>query len=131
MYGYAHEKSLNTVRSLMLNKMVGEDARLTAKTKVDLSRLPPCRDSLVPHIQIVNHRLACQAIFWRPKPHEPGQGWQKNESGSLEPIWSSSPILPPSLVDLIEPSSEEESDAEEETDQELDLSDVFDCDEEH
>ncbi|XP_074613755.1 uncharacterized protein LOC141873608 [Acropora palmata] len=131
MYGYAHEKSLNTVRSLMLKKMVGEDARLTAKTKVDLSRLPPCRDNLVPHIQMVNHCLACQAIFWRPRPHEPGQGWQKNESGSLEPIWSSSPILPPSLVDLIEPSSEEESDVEEETDQELDFSDVFDCDEEH
>ena len=39
-----------------------------------------------------------------------------------------SPILPPSLVDLIEPSSEEESDVEEETDQELDFSEVFDCD---
>jgi len=113
MYGYAHEKCLNTVRSLILKKMVGEDARRTAKSKVDLSRLPPCRDNLVPHIQMVNHSLACQAIFWRPRPHEPGQGWQKNESGSLEPIWSNSPILPPSLVDLIEPSSEEESDVEE------------------
>jgi len=80
---------------------------------------------------MVNHRLARQAIFWRRKPHEPEQGWQKNESGSLEPIWSSSPTLSPSLVDLIEPSSEEESDVEEETDQELDFSDVFDCDEEH
>ena len=133
MYGYAREKSFNTVRSLMLKKMVGEDARLTAKSKVDLSRLPPCRDNLVPHIQSVNHRLACykkagQAIFWRPKPHNPRQGWEKNDSGSLEPIWSSSPILPPSRVDLIEPSSEEESDVEEETDQELDLSEVFDCD---
>ena len=110
VYGYAREKSLNTVRSLMLKKMVGEDARLTAKSKVDLSRLPPCRDNLVPHIQRVNHRLVCykragQAIFWRPKPHDPGQGWKKNDSSSLEPIWSSSPILPPSLVDLIEPSS--------------------------
>lgn len=134
MYGYAREKSLNTVRSLMLKKMVGEDARLTAKSKVDLSRLPPCRDNLVPHIQRVNHRLACykrasQATFWRPKPHDLGQGWEKNDSGSLEPIWSSSPVLPPSLVDLIEPSSEEESDVEEETDQELDFSEVFDCDE--
>ena len=134
MYGYAREKSLNTVRSLTLKKMVGEDARLTAKSKVGQSRLPPCRDNLVPHIQRVNHRLACykwagQAIFWRPKPHDPGQGWEKNDSGSLEPIWSSSPILPPSLVDLIEPSSEEESDVEEETDQELDFSEVFDCDE--
>ena len=134
MYGYAREKSLNTVRSLMLKKMVGEDARLTAKSKVDLSRLPPCRDNLVPHIQRVNHRLASykragQATFWRPKPHDPGQGWEKNDTGSLEPIWSSSPILPPSLIDLIDPSSEEESAVEEETDQELDFSEVFDCDE--
>jgi len=48
--GYAREKSLNTLRSLMLKKMVGEDVRLTAKSKVDLSRLPPCRDKLVPRI---------------------------------------------------------------------------------
>ena len=98
MYGYTREKSLNTVRSLMLKKMVGEDARLTAKSKVDLSRLPPCRDNLVPHIQRVNHHLACykragQAIFWRPKPHNPGQGWKKNDTGSLEPI-TNTPIIP-------------------------------------
>ena len=104
-----HEKSLNTVRSLILKKMVEEDARLTAKSKVDLSRLAHCRDNLVLHIQRVNHCLAFykragQAIFWRPKPHDIGQGREKNDSGSLEPIWSSSPILPPSLVDLIEPS---------------------------
>ena len=88
----------------------------------------------MPHIQRVNHRLACykrvgQAIVWRPKPHDPGQGWEKNDSGSLEPIWSSSPLLPPSLVDLMEPSSKEESDVEEETDQEIDFNEVFDCDE--
>ena len=134
MYGYARKKSLNTVPSLMLKKVVGEHARLTAKSKVKLSRLPPCRDNLAPHIQSLNHCLACykradQAIFWRPKKHDPGQGWEKNDSGSLEPIWSSSPKLPVSLVDFIEPSSEEGSDIEEETDQELDFSEVFDCDE--
>ena len=134
MYGYTRKKSLNTVRSLMLKKVVREDARLTAKSKVNLSRLPPCRDNLAPHIQRLNHCLACykradQAIFWRPKKHDPGQGWEKNDSGSLEPIWSSSPILPASLVDFIKPSREEGSDIEEETDQELDFSEVFDCDE--
>ena len=134
MYGYTRKKSLNTVRSLMLKKVVREDARLTAKSKVSLSRLPPCRDNLAPHIQRLNHCLACykradQAIFWRPKKHDPGQGWEKNDSGSLEPIWSSSPILPASLVDFIKPSREEGSDIEEETDQELDFSEVFDCDE--
>ena len=39
--------------------------------------------------------------------------------------WSQSPILPPSLIDLIEHSSEEESAVTEETDQELDFSEVF------
>ena len=125
MYGYTRKKSLNTVRSLMLKKVVREDARLTAKSKVNLSRRLIYR---------LNHCLACykradQAIFWRPKRHDPGQGWEKNDSGSLEPIWSSSPILPASLVDFIEPSSEEGSDIEEETDQELDFSEVFHCDE--
>ena len=134
MYGYAREKTLNTVRSLMLKKMDGEDARLTAKSKVDLSRLPPCRDNFVPHIQRVNHRLASykragQAIFWRPKPHDPGEGWEKNDTGFLKPIWRSSPILPPSLIDLIQPSSEEESAVEEETDQEVDFREILDCDE--
>ena len=103
MYGYAHEKSLNTVRSLILKKMVGEDARRTAKSKVDLSRLPPCRDNLVPHIQRVNPRLVCykragQAIVWRPKLHDPGQGWEKNDNGSLEPIYleqlANTPTIP-------------------------------------
>lgn len=40
MYSYPREQSVNTVRNLMLKKMVGEDARLTSKSKVDLSRLP-------------------------------------------------------------------------------------------
>ena len=43
-------------------------------------------------------------------------------------IWSSSPILPPSLVELIEPSSEEDCLTLKKTDHELDFSEVFDCD---
>ena len=58
MYGQAQEKSVNAVRSIMLKQMVGEDKQLMTKSKVDLSRLPPCRDNLVPHINRVNHRLA-------------------------------------------------------------------------
>ena len=107
MYGQTREKSIDMVRSIMLKKMVGEDEKLTTKSKVDLSRLPPCRDNLVPHINRVNHRLATykqadKPIFWSPKPYDPGQGWQKTEEGILEPVWSSGPILPPSLIDLLE-----------------------------
>lgn len=102
----------------MLKKMVGENEKLTVKSKVDLSRLPPCRDSLIPHLQRVNHRLANykradQAIFWSPNPFDDNQGWEKNEEGLLEPIWSCGPILPTSLVDLLQSFDDENSDDDE------------------
>ena len=51
------------------------DKALTAISKVDLSRLPPCCDSLFTHIQRGNHRLACYKraalpVFEHPKPFE-------------------------------------------------------------
>ena len=66
MYAQALEKYVNAVRSIMLKHMVGEDEELTSKSIVDLSRLPPCRDNLVPHIYRVNHRLAhYKNLAWR------------------------------------------------------------------
>ena len=50
MYGYARETSVNTVRTKMLKKMVGKDEALTARSKVDLCRVPTCCDSLFTHI---------------------------------------------------------------------------------
>ena len=75
MYGYVRETSVNAVRTKMLKKMVGEDEALTARSKVDLSRLPPCCESLFTHIQRGNHRLACYKraalpVFEHPKPFE-------------------------------------------------------------
>ena len=121
MYGKAREKSVNNVRSIMLRQMIGEDETLTTRSKVDLSRHPPCRDNLVPHIQRVNHRLAiykraATPIFWCPKPYDPNQGWEKNEGGTLEPVW---PILPTSLIDLLE-GTVEEMDAEENEEEDID-----------
>ena len=40
MHGYVQETSVNAVRTKML-KMVEEDEALTARSKVDLSHLPP------------------------------------------------------------------------------------------
>ena len=54
MYGYPKEKSVDAVRMIMLKKMIGDDDTLTTKSRVDLSRLPPCRDNLVPHVYRVN-----------------------------------------------------------------------------
>ena len=68
MYGHARETSVNSVRTKMLRKMVGEDKKLT-KSKVDLSRIPPCSDSLLPHIQRVNYRYTgggCRVCLNRP-----------------------------------------------------------------
>ena len=98
MYKQARETSVNQARSKMLRIMVGEDETLSRRSRVDLARLHPCQDALTPHIQRVNYRVsykrAAEAIFWRPKPNDEGQGWQKTEGGILGPIWSCGPILP-------------------------------------
>ena len=121
MYGDTRETAVNKLRAKMLHKMVGHNEKLTSKSKVDLARLPPCINSLKPHIERVNYRVACLkkaniAIFETPKPDEDGKGWKKNDEGDLEPIWSYGNILPPSLVDLIESSESVEEEVEEDND---------------
>jgi len=64
----------------LLCKMVGEDKKLTSKSKVDLARLPPCNSALRPHIQRVNHRVclykrADDLIVQKPQPCDDKQGW--------------------------------------------------------
>ena len=118
MYGYTRETSVNAVRSKLLKKMVGEDNDLTKDSKVDLSRLPPCHDSLVPHVYRVNHRVASYKrahipIFEKPKPNDENQGWAINETGILEPLWTTGSILPQSLIDLLAATNVDEPDDEE------------------
>ena len=55
MYFQARETSVDMVKSLLLKKMVGEDNTLNSKSKVDMVCLPPFQDSLIPHMQWVNH----------------------------------------------------------------------------
>ena len=107
MYGYAKDSSINLVRAKMLKKMVGEDNDLTKESKIDLSKLPPCLNSLIPHINRVNHRVAGYKranvpIFEKPKPNDADQGWTINEYGILEPVWTIGPCLPQSLIDLMD-----------------------------
>ena len=87
--------------------MKGDDERLTTKSRVDLSRLPPCRDSLSAHIHSVNHRLALykradEPLIEKPNPFDESQGWEKTDDGMIEPIWFYGPVLPPTLIDLLE-----------------------------
>ena len=80
---------------------------MSKKSQVDLSRLPPCHDSLIGPLERVNHRIAgychgINSIGDAPKPSNSGQGWVIGNKGILKPIWSKGPILPFSLVDLLE-----------------------------
>lgn len=78
--------------------------------------------------RLANYKRAHIPIFWRPKPYDPDQGWQKTEEDSLEPVWSCGPVLPPSLIDLLEETTEEvegnEEDKEDEF-EEIDYDDLF------
>ena len=112
---------MNVVRAKMVKKMVGENDKLTKQSKVDLSRIPPCQNSLIPHIQRVNHRVAGykrahQAIVESPTPFADGQGWERSDQDGLQPIWSKGPVLPTTLVDLLEPTADEAEGEEEEED---------------
>ena len=50
MYDYTREKSVDSVRNIMLKKMVGENEEPIMRSKEDLSRLPPCKDNFIPHV---------------------------------------------------------------------------------
>ena len=86
--------------------MFGEDETLTARSKVDLSHLPHCRDSLFTHIQRSNQRLVCYKcatppMFEHSKPFE-DQGWEMSEEGYIETLWSKGPVLPTTLIDILD-----------------------------
>ena len=106
--------------------MIGEDSKLTLKSKVDLSKLPPAADNLKPHIYRVNHRVATykranQAVYPMPKPWDDKQGWIKNDDGILEPLWSLRPVLPLSLVDILENTVEELDNESSDNENELEI----------
>lgn len=133
MYGQSRESSVDVVRAKLLRKMVGEDEKLTSKSRVDLARLPPCHFALKPHIQRVNFRTALykradQPILEKPKPYDEGQGWMMNDRGELEPVWSCGPVLPASLVDLLDTGDHEEVEEEGDMEDEFDLDSLIESD---
>eukprot|EP00064_Thunnus_orientalis_P006084 superscaffoldBa00000619_g6098 len=79
MYGQTQVKSVDAVCSIMLKKAVGEDERLTTKSKVDLSRLPPETETTHPNHHLAIYKRADKSVFWCPKPYDPGQGLKKTD----------------------------------------------------
>ncbi|KAJ8346639.1 hypothetical protein SKAU_G00280400 [Synaphobranchus kaupii] len=61
------------------------------------------------------------------------EGWEKNEEGVLEPMWTAGPIMPPSLVDLLvkEADNIEHENNEEEEEQDETIEDDLNDDEDY
>ena len=127
MNGYQREAKLNEVRLLMLKKMVGDKEKLPEKSKVNLCMLPLCKNAHRPHVDRVNFRVSIFKrshipIYSAPKPND-WQGWERH-GDFIEPLWSNGQILPPSLVDLLDTSMNEENDSEDVD--EIDDDDILD-----
>jgi hypothetical protein len=117
MYGYPRVKQVDTVRALMLKKMVGEGDTLRSSSKVDLARLPPCKRSLIPHIRRVNFRVAQwkNSHITMPDIPPPGEhGWAR-AGEFIEPVWSEGPVLPSCLEDIFAGSPGEDNSSDEDT----------------
>ena len=86
--------------AVMLKKMVGKGESITSSSKIDLSKLPPCHRSLVPHIKRVNYRAAQwkrshMKVFELLAPTDHGWTLSKN---LLQPVWSDEPVMPSTLI---------------------------------
>ena len=118
----------------MLKQIIGDDETLHLKSRVDLSRLPPCKNTFIPHIYRVNHRIAqykraSDAIFESPKPFDLCQGWEKTEKNNLKPISSCGPILPSALIDVKEKTIKAVEKDEHQEENEIDYDDYYSGDE--
>ena len=107
----------------MLKKMGVEGEKITNSSKVDLSKLSPCYNALVPHIKRVNYRVAQWKLAEQHMPDIPSpleHGWFHSED-FLEPHWCEGAILPTQLIDILETGevAEDESDVEGEEMEEL------------
>ena len=127
IYGHARVTNVDEVRALMLKKMVGEDEALTEKSKVDLSRLPPCRRSLYPHIKRVNlvNQWKRSHIPIYEMPLVTDHWWVWSEEGHLEPLWSDGPVLLLNLVDLLDKYDTDNLPQDESSDDEIDIEDLL------
>ena len=115
LYGHKKEKSVDAARLLMLKKATGGNTdSLRHVQKVDLSRLPPCRRSLIPHVLRSNLRCYEFKHSHLPDPQLPAPGakygWTTDDDGNLEPLWSDGTVLPESLHELVVRDPNEESD---------------------
>ena len=129
MYGYARLSQINDVRVAMIRKMVGgENHKINSTSKVDLSKLPPCKISLSPHLSRVNYRLGQWKRAHENTPEIPSplqHGWVLGENRVLEPIWSDGPILPELLIELLPSDNSDDALESEDEDGMIDMMETY------
>lgn len=77
-------------------------------SKIDLSQLPQCERSLIPHIRRVNYGVARWKLAEIPHPailHPTYHGWVKVEE-FLKLVWSDGDILTASLANILDSASD-------------------------
>ncbi len=105
LYGCPRLKCVNEVRYCKI-KAKCDDDNLRKLHNVDLGLLPPCRRSLIQHVNRVNYQVAIwkrahEAFPEIPQPDD-SHGWD-NSKVILEPLWfKEDEILPKQLVDILE-----------------------------
>ena len=105
MYG----SKLGDINSLRYEKFIERFSAkpgevLTSYNGVDMSLLPPCRESLKMHVRRANY----QALIWKKAdqatpsiPGPDGHGWNTNVEGELEICWTNGNLMPQELADII------------------------------
>ena len=75
--------------------------------------MPPCKRSLIQHVQRVNYQVGIWGRAHVPKPEIPdpveGNGWQI-VNGEIGLVWFEGDVMPIVLVDILEDDFEKEDD---------------------
>ena len=119
MYGKVNDVDTNKVRCDVFQARYGTKIKsqtISTNHGIDLCLLPPCKTSLLMHIQRVNY----QSFIWKNAhvgmleiPPPTGLGWQLDDSGLLSVKWTDGDIMPKDLVDILASSETGETDPDE------------------
>ena len=124
LYGLSRYSSVNKARLFKLKNMVGSKSKITRKCKIDLYKLPPCKNSLLPHAYRVNFQTRRLKLSHQPCPDipdpAPDHGWRVNEEGLLEPQWTTGEVLPLRVVDVLSKETTSDTDSDDDSDSEVD-----------
>ena len=118
MYQKRKYNDVNKLRADMFKQKFNpkNDKPLSSSTGIDLSLLPPCRDSLYMHILRCNYQVLIGKSAAEPYPEIPspiGNGWEIDDD-KLIIQWNNEEILPPELIDILSAEPEHVSSDDEE-----------------